>query len=157
MHLWQGKTPLEKWYNDKSSYVGSTNFLSVIKLFVDLKKQGVSESDFPTGILCISDSEFNPTYSLSKTNVEVALELLRDGGFSESYVKNFVIVLWNLQSSYYGKGTGEKFETYGDIPNVFYFSGYSAATVSFLSNDIKTASELFEEAMKQEAIQMIEI
>lgn len=159
MHIWQGKTPLEKWYNDKSSCVGSTNFQSVIKLFVDLKKQGVSESDFPNVIICISDGEFDPTYSLSKTNVEVALESLRKGGFSENYVRDFVIVLWNIPNEYYSKNrkTTVKFETYGDVPNVFYFSGYSAATVSFLSNDIKTASELFEEAMKQEAIQMIEI
>ena len=156
MHTWLGNTPLEKWYNDKSGFVGGTNFQSVVQLFVKLKQQDIPESEFPSGILCISDSEFNPA-SLDRTNVETALATLRRGGFSEEYIQNFVIVLWNLQSSYYGKGTGKKFETYGDTPNVFYFSGYSAATVSFLSNDIKTAEELFNEAMNQEILSLIEL
>lgn len=156
MHTWLGNNPLEKWYNDNSGYYGSTNFQSVINLFVQLKRQGVEESEFPSGILCISDSEFNPS-QLGKTNVESALDTLRKGGFSEEYIQNFVIVLWNLQSSYYGRGTGEKFETYGNTPNVFYFSGYSAATVSFLTNDIKNAEELFNEAMNQEVLALIEL
>lgn len=154
MREWTGNTPMEKWFNDESGYVGSTNFQSVIQLFASLKLQGVPEEHFPTGILCISDSEFNPT-SLGKTNVEKALDTLRSVGFSDTYVNNFVIVLWNLQSHYYGKGTGEKFETYGEVPNVFYFSGYSAATISFLSEKIKTPMELFETAMDQELLSLI--
>lgn len=154
MQQWHGNSPIEKWFNDGSSYVGGTNFQSVIQLFCQIKKQGVAESDFPKGILCISDSEFNPA-QLGKTNVETALNTLRAAGFSEDYVSNFVIVLWNLQSGYYGSNTGKKFETHGDVPNVFYFSGYSAATVSFLTTEIETASELFEAAMNQEILQMI--
>lgn len=156
MHTWNGNTPLEKWYNDHSRYIGSTNFLSVVKLFTKIKKTGVSESDFPTGILCISDGEFNPA-GLSKTNVDAAREILLNGGFSEEYARNFVIVLWNLQSGYYGRNTGKKFETYGDVPNVFYFSGYSASVVSFLTSEIKTAADLFNEAMNQEILQMVEL
>lgn len=156
MHQWRGNTPMEKWYNDNSSFVGSTNFQSVINLFVRLKNQGIAESEFPTGILAISDSEFNPA-SLGKTNVETALNTLRKAGFSEDYVSNFTIVLWNLQSSYYGNGTGEKFETYGGVPNVYYFSGYSTATVAFLTENIKNAEELFEAAMSQEILQMVEL
>jgi hypothetical protein len=155
MHTWEGTTPLTKWYNDNTSFVGSTNFENVLRLFVQIKQQGVPESEFPTGILCISDSEFNSS-SLDKTNVEYALDILRSGGFSDEYVNNFIIVLWNLQSSYYGKSTGKKFETYGtDVPNVFYFSGYSAATISFLTSKIKNVQELFDEAMNQEVLQMI--
>jgi hypothetical protein len=151
MHTWKGETPLDKWYNDKSKFVGSTNFESVIRLFATMKREGIAESEFPTGILCISDSEFNPS-SLGKTNVDSAKNILTQVGFSKEYVDNFVIVLWNLQ----GKNT-TKFETYGNTPNVFYLSGYSASVVSFLSNDIKTASELFNEAMNQEVLQMVEI
>lgn len=156
MHEWKGNNPLEKWYNDKTSYVGRTNFQSVIRLFGQLKKQGIPESEFPTGILCISDSEFNPS-QLDKTNVESAKILLKQFGFSEEYISNFVIVLWNLQSYAYGRGTGEKFETYGNVENVFYFSGYSAATVSFLTSKIKNAEELFNEAMNQEILNMIKL
>lgn len=156
MWKWEGNTPLEKWFNDHSGFVGSTNFQSVIDLLIEIKATGVSEVDFPTGILCISDGEFNPG-QLSVTNVEEAkLRLLR-AGFSAEYANNFVIVLWNLQSNHYGKGTGEKFESYGGVPNVFYLSGYSAATVSFLTSKIKNAEELMMEAMNQEILQMVEL
>lgn len=151
MHTWTGNNPIEKWYNDKSNYVGSTNFQSVIKLLCTIRQQGIPESEFPTGILCISDSEFNPT-QLSKTNVDQALDTLRHY-FSNEYVNNFVIILWNLQS--YTRGN--KFETFGDVKNVFYFSGYSASVISFLTSKIKTASELFEEAMNQELLNIIEV
>lgn len=156
MHNWKGNTPLEKWYNDKSGYVGSTNFQSVINLLCNIKSQGVSEKDFPTGILCISDSEFNPT-QLGQTNVETALNTLRRAGFSNEYVNNFVIVLWNLSSNAYGRNTGQKFETYGNVPNVFYFSGYSPATISFLTNKIMNVEELFMNAMDQEILNMIDV
>lgn len=157
MHTWKGNTPVEKWRNDSTGYIGSTNFQSVVNLFASLKSKGVSEEDFPTGILCISDSEFNPT-SLGKTNVEAAKATLKRAGFSKEYVDNFVIVLWNLQSNAYGRGTGEKFETYGDAQNVFYFSGYSASTIGFLTNTkIKTAAELAREALSQELISRVEV
>jgi hypothetical protein len=155
MRQWKGAAALDKWYNETTSRpVGGTNFESVLDLFVKLKKQGIDESEFPTGILCISDGEFNPSRSLSSTNVKSALQILRRGGFSETYISNFVIVLWNVSHSY-GTG-GQKFETYGDTPNVFYFSGYSAATVSFLTNEIKTAAELFEAAMNQEILSLVQ-
>lgn len=150
MHTWKGNTPLEKWYNDGAEAYGSTNFQAVIQLFAQLKGQGVPESEFPTGILCMSDGEFNPS-ALGKTNVESARLALRNAGFSKEFADNFVIVLWNVS----GGGRGGKFETHGDVENVFYFSGYSASTVSFLTSEIRTAKELFLEAMNQEVLNMI--
>lgn len=157
MHTWKGSTPVEKWYNNKCSYVGSTNFQGVIKLFAKLKSEGIDESEFPTGILCVSDSEFNPT-QLGKTNVETAKQTLRSGGFSKDFVDNFRIVLWNLQSTYYGKGTGEKFETTANQSHTYYFSGFSGSTISFLNNDeIKTPRQLFDEAMNQTILNSFEL
>lgn len=163
MHTWKGSTPYEKWTNDQSSFNGSTNFMSVIQLFIDLKSKGVEEKHFPSGILCISDSEFNPS-SLDKTNVETALIKLMENGFSDEYVSKFKIVLWNLVSSYYGNNTGKKFETFGDVENVYYFSGYDASIISFLTGGVekekvepKNAKEVFETAMEQEIMQMINI
>jgi hypothetical protein len=162
MHQWKGSTPYEKWQNDASSYVGSTNFLSVISLFIQIKSQGISENEFPTGIICISDSEFNPA-TLNQSNVKVALDKLRSAGFSEDYVSNFKIVLWNLQSNYYGSTTGSKFETYGNVENVYYFSGYDPSIIAFLTGTThqtstpKTAEELFIAAMDQEIMSKVEI
>lgn len=155
MHKWKGQTPVEKWRNDGSSYVGSTNFQSVVNLFAKLKSQGIPESDFPKGILCISDGEFNPS-QLGKTNVQSALKVLTNAGFSEEYVSNFVIVLWNLQSRAYG-GAGNKFETGVDTPNVYYFSGYSGSVISFLSQKIKTTYELIDAALDQEVLNLVKI
>lgn len=163
MHQWKGSTPYEKWTNDHSSFYGSTNFQSVIDLFVELFRKGIPESEFPTGILCISDSEFNPSGSLNKTNVQQAISKLINAGFSQNYTNNFKIVLWNLQSSYYGNGTGEKFETYGNVPNVYYFSGYEPSIIAFLTGvqgqevQPSNAEELFNSAMNQEVMKMIQI
>lgn len=154
MHTWQGSSPIEKWYNDTTSHVGSTNFESVLQLFAKIKKSGVVESEFPTGILCISDGEFNPS-SLAKTNVESAKKILANAGFSDEYVSNFRIVLWNLQSNYYGSTTGKKFETLATERGTYYFSGYSASVISFLVSDkILTPREVFDEAMNQEVLNM---
>lgn len=106
MHTWKGNTPVEKWKNDSSKFIGSTDFQSVVRLFATLKAEGVSEEEFPVGILCISDGEFNAT-QLGRTNVDAAKDVLRRAGFSNEYVNNFVIVLWNLQSNYYGSSTGK--------------------------------------------------
>ena len=56
LQSWKGATPCEKWANESNSgYCQNTDFMSVIRLFCSLKSKGVSESEFPTGILCISD------------------------------------------------------------------------------------------------------
>ena len=167
MHQWKGSTAYENWQNDSCGFVGSTNFQSVIKLFAKIKKSGVKEEDFPTGILCISDGEFNPT-QLGKTNIKTALDTLKQAGFSEKYINNFKIVLWNLQSNYYGPTTGKKFETFDETENVFYFSGYEPSTIAFLTgvkknekDDIKAAPktdvELFEAAMDQELLDLVTV
>jgi hypothetical protein len=162
MHQWKGKTAYERWTNEYSSYYGGTNFQSVINLFAKMKQKGIPEDQFPTGILCISDSEFNPS-QLGRTNVQTAISTLKSAGFSKEYTDKFKIVLWNLQNSYYGKGSGGKFETYGDVDNVYYFSGYDGSTVAFLTGvegqevEPKNARELFEAAMNQELMSLVEI
>ena len=153
----RGKTASEKWRNDKSSYLGSTNFQSVIDLFCNLKAQGTPESDFPSGIVCISDGEFNPA-QLGKTNVEMAINKLRQVGFSPEYCDSFKICLWNLDNGHYGAPSNTKFETFGSVKNVFYLSGYSASNVQFLLNDeVETAQDLFDAAMDQELLRLVKI
>ncbi|MDR0927147.1 MAG: DUF2828 family protein [Ignavibacteria bacterium] len=157
MHKWIGDTPVARWYNDHSSYIGSTNFQNVIDLFCKLKADGIPETDFPIGILCISDGEFDPA-DLGKTNVETAREKLKKAGFSEEYTNNFKIILWNIANWYYGKAQ-PKFETYADVSNVFYLSGYSASIVSFIvgGDAPLTGYELFLSAMNQEILNQIKI
>lgn len=156
MKQWNGNTPLEKWYNDHTSAFGSTNFQSVIDLFVKLRRQGIAESDFPTGILCISDGDFNPAHA-NKTNVEAAKDKLRAAGFSEDFVKNFVIVLWNIPNGFYSRPVAQ-FETTANETGAYYFSGYSGAPISFVTGcEILTPEQVFAKAMDQQILSCIEL
>jgi len=156
MHTWAGTTPLEKWFNDHSSYVGSTNFQSVIQLFCSLRANGLPEADFPVGILMISDGELNKS-SMNETNVETAKRTMLQY-FSKEYVDNFIMCMWNLQSNHYGPSTGKKFETYeAETPNCFYFSGFSASVISFLTGKIMNQKELLAAALNQEILQLVKL
>lgn len=155
MHQWKGSNVIEKWQNDRTESYGSTNFQSVIDMFCNLKSN-VNEEDFPTGILCVSDGEFNS--SGMDSNINVALNKLRQAGFSDNYVKNFKVVLWNIPNSFYGSRSSVKFETYGPDANAVYMSGYSAAQVKFLNTGkIESPRDLFNNAMNQELIQLVRV
>jgi len=158
MRGWTGNSPTQKWKNFTATGMGSTNFQSVIDLFVNLKTSGkVEESDFPTSIICVSDGEFNPS-QLGKTNVDTAREKLRKAGFSQEYCQNFVIVLWNITNDFYGADRGAKFETMATEPGTYYFSGYSASVISFLTGGkILNAREVFDNAMNQEVLNLIQV
>lgn len=166
MHQWAGETAYEKWVTDRSSFVGGTNFQSVIDLLCKIKRDGVSEAEFPSGILCLSDCEFDPAQA-DTTNFEAALSKLRSAGFSDEYVSNFKVVLWNLSNDYYGRRSGVKFETHGETTNIFYFGGYDPSVIAFLTGREakegevqtapKTAEEVFEAAMSQELLEMVSV
>lgn len=160
---WQGKTPVDKYVNDHSEAYGGTNFQSVIDLFIELKGRGVSEKAFPTGLLCVSDGEFNRCVSNTSTNFQTAIRKLREAGFSKEYVDNFKIILWDIPNCYYGD-TSVKFEDFADAPNFFYMSGYDPSVVTFiLGGDNpkfkapKTAEELFLAAMDQDILNKLTI
>ena len=170
MRKFVGTTPYEKWTSAGYGGYGGTNFQSVIDLFCNIKSEGVSEAEFPTGILCISDGEFDASEA-NTTNYETAIAKLRRAGFSDEYVNSFQIVLWNIPNTFYGSRSGTKFETYGDQENIFYFSGYDPSVLAFLTGfeskvteegetvqaTPKTAEEVFEAAMSQELLQMVGI
>lgn len=158
LHKWRGQTPVDKWINDKCNCVGNTDFQSVIDLFVKLRKQGVPESKFPKGILCISDGELD--YCGKSTNFRTAIATLIDAGFSKEYVDNFRIILWDIPNEYYRKPT-TKFEDFADAPNFFYMSGFDPSAISFIMEGTefkrtpRNAEELFNVAMDQELLNRV--
>ena len=165
-NTWKGNTAYEKWIKTPiSGYCGSTNFLSVADTLCDLKRKGYQESEFPTGIICISDGEFDQNIHWSNYNngstFESFLRKLRNAGFSDEFVDNFKIVLWDIPNGYYGSEIRPKFEGLADRPNFYYMSGLDPAGIAFLTGTTytqitpKTAEELFEAAMNQELIQKI--
>ncbi len=162
LHKWVGKTPTERWLNCDASVVGNTDFLTVAHLFSYIKQQNVEEKDFPTGILCISDGEFDEAPNSFETNIVAFHNILKEGGFSEEYIKNFQIVLWDIRNQFYGNRKAA-FETYeSDTRNVFYFSGYSPSIIAFLTGTEynertpKNAKEVLMNALTQPIMQHLE-
>jgi dimeric dUTPase (all-alpha-NTP-PPase superfamily) len=161
MKEWKGDNPVDKLCNDTSSIVAGTNFQSVGDHFNKILKSGVRESDFPNGIICWSDGNFNNTTS-NKTNFKALLANLRNGGFSKEFVNNFKVVLWDIPNNHYGKQT-TKFEDFADAANLFHISGLDPAALAFLTGTKsltsipKNSKELMETALKQEIMQYIEI
>ena len=168
IHSFKGSTPLEKFQTHCGSNWGSTNFLSVADLFCNLKNKGYKEEDFPTGVICVSDGEFGPSnrYYYGESNPEASnfnmfLQKLRNAGFSEEFVSNFKLVLWDVP-----RGQSPKFEALANRENFFYMSGFDPAGIAFLTGKEmhdktlaapKTAEELFYVAMDQEILNRIEL
>ena len=156
---WKGKTPVDKWVNDKNANFGSTNFLSIAHLFADLKRRGLKESEFPEGLLCVSDGEFNGYYSNNETNFQQFRSILLQAGFSKEYVDNFKLILWDIPNGYYGK-TKPTFEEFANAPNSFHMSGYDPSIVAFLMDgDVNpcNSQELFMAAMNQELLNKLRV
>lgn len=158
---WQGKTAIEKWANDTDCKFGSTNFQAVAGMLVKIRKN-VPESEFPTGVLCISDGDFN-WCGVNESNFNKFRKTLLSGGFSKDFVENFKLILWDIPNSYYGNSTRAKFEDFADAPNNFYISGYDPAAVAFIMGTEqrqvtpKNASELFIAAMDQDLLNRLTI
>ena len=166
---WKGSTPVERLRNDRSEAYGSTNFLAIGNEFAKLKKIGISEDEFPTGIIAISDGEFNRGSSSNKTNVAQFKKILEKANFSKEFVDNFTFVIWDIPNGYYGGRDQQRFETFGDHSNVFYMAGFDPLALAFLFGSTekkdkegkvivpKSADELMEVALSQEIMSKIKI
>lgn len=154
---WKGNTAVDKWVNDTNNNFGSTNFLSIAYLFTHLKERGVPESDFPEGVLCVSDGEFDGFDH--ETNFQKFRTILREAGFSEEYVNNFKLILWDIPDEYYGRGK-TKFEEFADALNCFHMSGYDPSIISFLMDGTYNpcnSKELLEAVLNQDLLNMLTV
>lgn len=157
---WKGFTPCEKWRNDRTGSFGNTNFLGICDFLIKMKLQGVSENEFPGGVLCVSDGEFNRSGNVS--NFTAFRNKLSEAGFSKKFVEDFKLILWDVPNNYYSGDTRPKFESFADAPNCFYMNGFDPAAIAFLfGNSQKTApknaAELARTALNQELLRMIEL
>lgn len=159
MRRWNDGTPTEKWEGDYRETVwDSTNFQKVINLFITLKERCVPESDFPKGVLCISDGEFE-NHGISQTEFEYAISRMRQY-FSKEYCDSFRIILWDIPNNFYTNVPEKrKFEGNG---NFVYMAGYDANNVRFLFNEDpksetqpKSTKEVFLKAMDQSILRMV--
>ena len=164
MHKFRGGNFVEKYSATPRNGNGGTNFESVFDFFVDfrLNNPNVSEDLIPNLIVCFSDGEFNAVRGRIMTNVEAGRNKLKRV-YSAEFAENFGICFIETPNTFYGRPNGPKFETFGNVKNVFYFSGYDLSPLAFLfgvegqTSPPTTAEELFEASMNQEIINMIEV
>ena len=109
------------------------------------------------------DTDWSHRGNASRETVfEAFKEHLSKCGFSKEYVDNFKLVLWDVPDNYYGTST-LKFEALANTPNIFHMSGFDPAGIAFLTGTKqvesipRTPEELFETAMQQDLVQMLEI
>jgi hypothetical protein len=156
----EGKTPSERFINMNFNNFGSTNFIAVARKFVEIRNT-VPEEDFPTGLLCISDGEFNDCGE--ESNFSTFRSILRNNGFSASFVDNFKLILWDIPNAFYFEDATPKFESFSDAPNNFYISGYDGSIVSFIfgneykESTPKTADELWQVAIEQQLLKKVSL
>lgn len=165
MEYWKGDSPYDMFMNGAVGGYGNTNFLGVADFLVSAKQTfGIDEDQFPKGVICISDEEFD-YYSGQFDSVFKEFKRRLSAVFSEDYVNNFKLVLWDIPNTFYGRDnkTAPKFESLADEPNFFYMSGFDPAGITFLTGktpqqkEVKTAKELFDAAMNQELLGMLRI
>lgn len=165
MHQFKGGNFVEKYNLTRRNGWGGTNFQSVFDFFVDfkLKNPSVSEDLIPNFIVCFSDGEFNAVRGSIKTNVQSGREKLRSV-YSAEFADSFGICFIDTPNTFYrNRPDSNKFETFGNEKNIYYFSGYDLSPLAFLfgvegqTSIPKTAEEMFEASMNQELMNMIEI
>ena len=162
LKYWEGDSPTDKYLKNINYCFGDTNFLGIADLFIEIYKH-TSIEKFPTGLICISDGEFNDSGD-NKTNFQSFKKRLLKAGFPKDYVDNFKIVLWDIPNAFYSfDEIRPKFESYADTPNFFYMGGLDPAGITFLlggevnKSIPKTPRELFETAMNQEIMDYIQM
>ena len=162
LKYWEGNSPTDKYLKNINYCFGDTNFLGIADLFIEIYKH-TSIEKFPTGLICISDGEFNDSGD-NKTNFQTFKEKLLKAGFPKDYVDDFKIVLWDIPNNFYSHAEiRPKFESYADAPNFFYMGGFDPAGITFLlggeenKSVPKTPRELFETAMNQEIMDYIQM
>jgi hypothetical protein len=102
---------------------GSTNFQSVIDLLVTIRKQNpaIPLSEYPETLLVISDMQFNPAGSNTKTNYEVAMQKLRKVGLQD------MRIIW-----WFVNGAGTDFPSKMDDKGTYLIGGFDPVNLKAL-------------------------
>lgn len=161
----KGSNFVEHWNTEERKDSANTDFLQVARLLVSIYHTKIAEDQFPKGIICISDGQFDITKMYDTTNIVAFKNILHIGGFSKAFIDNFKFCFWDIRNDFYGRKYADaKFESFGPEENVFYFGGFDPSVITFLTGiegkdtpAPKNARELFNSAMDQQVMKMIEI
>lgn len=140
--------------------MGGTNFLSVVKRIVKIRKDNPSIplEDYPTTLLVVSDMQFNATGGVD-TNYERCKTMLLEV-FPQEFVDNFKFVWWNVIT------TTRDFPSRINDGGTFLLSGFDGSVISLLLGEEltektkkkpQTMQELVEIALSQEVFSLLKI
>ncbi len=114
----------------RNSFMGSTNFKSVIEEIVRVRKENpnIPLSDYPKTVIVVSDMQFDPIYQTYdymnnryiKSNSEAAKKKLKDVG-----LEDIQFVWWQVNANY---GTDSTVKAKDD--NNVYISGFDGAAIT---------------------------
>lgn len=129
-----------------SDAMGSTNFMSVCKTIVDIRKNNpnIPLEDYPTTLLVVSDMQFNPTVEYwdrenwgwvkETSNYEDFKAKLLEA-FPKEFVDNFKFIWWNCTSR------NKDFPAQMDDGGCYMFSGFDGSIVSMILGESTTIDE----------------
>lgn len=140
--------------------MGGTNFLSVVKRIVSIRKNNPSIplEDYPQTLLVVSDMQFNATGGVD-TNYERCKAMLSEV-FPTEFVENFKFIWWNVAVN--TKDFPSRIEDGG----TFLLSGFDGSIISLLlGEEVETKEmrkpknmvELVESALSQEIFSILKI
>lgn len=140
--------------------MGGTNFLSVVKRIVKIRKDNPSIplEDYPTTLLVVSDMQFNATGGVD-TNYERCKTMLLEG-FPQEFVDNFKFVWWNVATA------TRDFPSRINDGGTFLLSGFDGSVISLLLGEEltektkkkpQTMQELVDTALSQEVFSLLKI
>jgi hypothetical protein len=140
--------------------MGGTNFLSVVKRIVKIRKDNPSIplEDYPTTLLVVSDMQFNATGGVD-TNYERCKTMLLEV-FPQEFVNNFKFVWWNVAT------TTRDFPSRINDGGTFLLSGFDGSVISLLLGEEltektkkkpQTMQELVDVALSQEVFSLLKI
>lgn len=158
--------------------MGSTNFQSVIDLFVKIRKENpdMKLEEFPNGLIVVSDMQFNPaeeyvsgvdnpqgyhgTYQNwikpATTNYETAMQKLRQV-FPTEWVNDFKIVWWDCVSR------NRDFPSVNTDTGTICISGFDGAVIANLfgkeqkeNNEKPSMVDVVKDTLSQEILLLVE-
>lgn len=151
---WKGTTPTTQFKNaNNSRIVGGTNFASVFDKLIKIKQSGVNETDFPTGIICFSDGEFNGYGSNNQSIVQSGINKLKKY-FSEEYCNNFIVILWDIQ-----RGQKKVYEGAASQNNLIQIGGYDPSILNLILRgaNVSNSNDMVNEALNQPYLDLITV
>ena len=155
-------TDMVSQITSSSTAWGSTNFLSVVREIIRVRKNHpeIPLEDYPTTLLVVSDMQFDAGDRDEESNYQEMKKMLSEV-FPQEFVDSMKFVWWNCISRV------ENFPATIDDGGCYFLSGFDGSIIQLLlggeqkdeitgEKKTPTMEELIETALNQEVLNMVE-